>query len=165
MKNIILAYVLSILFIPLCSLAEDKYEYEEIEYKVNKESHPVAQFLLFEGLIAGLSWVGAEYNDSYAKVFVITHPWAMAEAFSDRNDTLLYTSMIIGEAMALYTTSLDDEKYGQSERFKKNMIAWHVAIGIIISTEWLTVENDEETVAMSVAPLIDGGALNISFRY
>jgi len=144
---------------------------DEIIENSDDKIHPIVQFAVFEGIITGLSWLG---TTNYAGIFVITHPFALAEALNESNDTLFYTGVVSAEALAIYSISLDEDEYSRGERFRKNMIAWHVFFGVVGVTAWLTgddgffdgfVHNQDESVAFSFTPLINGGKLHASFRY
>lgn len=128
-------------------------------------AHPAIQLIAYEGLFAFLSVIGAKYHDSYAKTFIFTLPWAAAESFHDKSDALLYTSMVSAEALALYVISLDENKYNETERFQKNMIAWHVVAGITGTVYWLTSDNKKQNVAISFAPVDDGGTVDIKLSF
>lgn len=167
MKQFLLVIILSILTTSFGVFADEGAKNQE-----NASSpSPLAKFAIFEGILAGLSWIG---TTDYSGIFVITNPWAMAEALHDKNDTLFYTGMVSAEAMALYSVSLDDDKYTRGELFKKNMIAWHILFGVIGVTDWLTGgdgftvylgQNETEAVSSTFVPLIDGGELSVNFRF
>ncbi len=133
------------------------------EDKADKEINPVLAAAFFEGMIAVNAWMASKNPKLYGGAAVLLFPVGAAES---KNETTFWVSLAAAEALAIYNISLDEDKYSESEIFKKNMIGWHLFAGAVGLTTWLTNdENKKEKVSLGFVPAPKGGVFRVTFRF
>ncbi|WP_086482090.1 hypothetical protein [Oceanospirillum sanctuarii] len=108
---------------------------------------------LAEGLIATNAWLASESPNTYGVVAALLFPLGAVNSTSDHQ---FWGSLLIGESIAFYNISLDEDKVSKDEVFTNNMIAWHLAIVGLAAIDWMS---DDEPPSLFMQPTLDGGAL------
>lgn len=141
--------------------AIDKNIEHENSIKVEKkdEANPLSNFLMAEVLLATNAWMAAESPNAYGVLGALVFPIA---GCGDSNKITCGTTLIGFESLAIYNISIDKNKKSKNKIFKENMIAWHIVIGLVTFTEYLT---EDKTTELSFKPAPNGGQLQFTYRF
>ena len=147
--------LLSLLLAPLMASAA-----ENDEDGVN----PLLVVGVFEGLVAANAWLASQDPMAYGVAGALLFPIGAAEAESD---TMFWVSLTAAESLAIYNMSIDTDRHSKSDIFRDNMIAWHVFVGVVGLTSWLTEDSEpEDKLALSFRPeQTGGGQLVLTYRF
>jgi hypothetical protein len=119
----------------------------------------VLKFVLFEGVVGGLSWWASDVPKGFGWIFVVAAPLAYAtrdhppaEIWGARVATAGVTGLGLYNALVL-----SKDSYSASQRFWQNVAAWNAIAASVMVTDWLTAPDDSSApkVSIMVGPRAD----------
>jgi hypothetical protein len=139
------------------------YAFSEVE-KDKKDINPLVAVGIAEGVFVISAWMASKNPQAYGGLLALGAPFGGHSG--EQNETTMWLTLAAVEAMAIYNISLDKDEYSESEIFKKNMIGWHIVLGVVGLTAWLSDDGEkEDKVSMSFAPLHGGGQFRLAYRF
>lgn len=151
--------LLVILLLPICTYADKVIKIESEQETIN----PFTLFLIIEGAFAVNSWLASEDPQVYGVIAGLSFPFAVGMHGGFSSNTTDWVALIGTESIAVYNLTIDANKKSQGDIFKTNMIAWHLVMGSVFLSEYLTkdISNDK---SISLLPTKDIGA-QLVFNY
>lgn len=119
-----------------------------------------------EGLFVGTSALAAQNPDGYGAVMgLLVVPLGMANGNYD-SEILRWVSFGAGESLALYNfIGVEKSEMSKNEMFQKNMMAWHVYVGIVGLTYFITRKSKSSNAAWDFQMREQGPMLTLRYRF
>jgi hypothetical protein len=129
----------------------------------------VLGFVLFEGVVGGLSWWASDVPKGFGWILVVAapltyaiHDYPPAEIWEARVATAGMTGLGLYNALVL-----SKDSYSASQRFWQNVAAWHAIAVSSLAAKWLTAPDDSSAprVSFLVGPRADRLVVLVSGRF
>lgn len=112
-----------------------------------------------EGAIAVNAYLASMNPKVYAGVAGVIYPIMIQPSTQD-------AWLVVGalETVPVYNLTIDPDKKSPSQIFKANEIAWHAAVGLLLTTGYVT-KITKEKMSLGYMPEPHGGKLILSLRF